>query len=326
MLRPFSVPPTLSLCTYWPLFSRAQLHLSALFRGSGEYIIIDNVVEDGGDGCIAMNNNAFGLVSNNILRRCSLGVGAGPAGSLSTAANSTPFAITSNLVEDCDYGVLLGWFGYKDRVGPMNCVVSNNIIRRPRSCGIQNNGAPGAPDGVWIVSGNQITQAGYAQGRYAAANPSDGPGHGIYAGSLHDVQIIGNSITGGLGNGIFASGLHFVVSNNVLAAGPAGFNATGIVVSNSVDINVVDNTVRGFLQAIVATDKDTIRIRGNSIDVSHSPAAAGIVVKAGVARVSVSDNAVTGTGSGDHERERCVALEGPNRLSASRVERDNLCW
>eukprot|EP01052_Picozoa_sp_SAG31_P042971 SAG31_NODE_7003_length_1822_cov_2.189785_2_plen_37_part_01 len=24
----------------------------------------------------------------------------------------------------------------------MNCIVSNNIIRRPRSCGIQNNGAP----------------------------------------------------------------------------------------------------------------------------------------------------------------------------------------
>eukprot|EP01052_Picozoa_sp_SAG31_P042970 SAG31_NODE_7003_length_1822_cov_2.189785_1_plen_314_part_00 len=83
----------------------------ALNFNSGEYIITDNVVEDGGDGCIAMNNNAFGLVSNNILRRCSLGVGAGPAGSVASAANSTPFAITSNLIEDCDYGVLLGWFG-----------------------------------------------------------------------------------------------------------------------------------------------------------------------------------------------------------------------
>ena len=27
------------------------------------------------DGCIAMNNNAFGLVSNNVLRSCNLGVG-----------------------------------------------------------------------------------------------------------------------------------------------------------------------------------------------------------------------------------------------------------
>jgi hypothetical protein len=53
-----------------------------------------------------MNNNAFGLVSGNILRRCSLGVGAGPAGALASAANSTPFSITANLIEDCDYGLL----------------------------------------------------------------------------------------------------------------------------------------------------------------------------------------------------------------------------
>eukprot|EP01046_Picozoa_sp_COSAG06_P005357 COSAG06_NODE_238_length_19422_cov_16.417741_19_plen_188_part_00 len=42
-----------------------------------------------------------------------------------------------------------------------------DIIRRPRSCGIQNNGAPGAPDGVWIVQGNQISQSGYAIGGHA---------------------------------------------------------------------------------------------------------------------------------------------------------------
>ena len=85
--------------------------------------------------------------------------GAGPSGSAATAAASTPFAITGNIIEDCDYGVLLGWFGYAGRVGPVNCIVSNNIIRRPRSCGIQNNGGPGAPDGArqlrhhfWTVS------------------------------------------------------------------------------------------------------------------------------------------------------------------------------
>jgi hypothetical protein len=52
----------------------------ALNFNSGEYIITENVVENVGDGCIAMNNNAFGVVANNILRRCNLGVGAGPAG------------------------------------------------------------------------------------------------------------------------------------------------------------------------------------------------------------------------------------------------------
>ena len=304
-------------CATWP-----ACLTTVVGRGSGEYIITDNVVEDGGDGCIAMNNNAFGIVANNILRRCSLGVGAGPAGALSSETNSTPFTVTSNLIEDCNYGVLLGWFGYKDRLGPMNCVISNNIIRRPRSCGIQNNGAPGSPDGVWIVQGNQITQAGYTQGRYAAAMASEGPGNGIYAGSLRDVQIIGNSITAGQGRGIFASGLHFIVSSNVLVAGTGpGANATGIYVGNSEDMNVAENSVRGYAHAIVATDKDTIRIRGNSIDVSHSPVASGIEVKAGVARAAVVDNAVTGAGGA---ASRCVALGGP--ASASRVERDNLCW
>lgn len=293
----------------------------ALNFNSGEYIITGNVVEDGGDGCIAMNNDAFGVISNNILRRCSLGIGAGPAGSVRSAVNSTPFTITSNLIEDCDYGVLLGWFGYKDRVGPMNCIVSNNIIRRPRSCGIQNNGAPGATDGVWVVQGNQITQAGYTQGRYAGANPAGGasPGLAIYAGSLHDVQIIGNSISGGLGDGIFASGLHFVISGNILSGGPP-LNATGITVVNSVDIDVSSNNLRGYGTAIIATDKDTIRIRGNSIDVSHSTAAVAVVVKGAVSRVVVSDNAVTGA---DHEA-RCVSMEGLPSLK--RLERDNLCW
>ena len=77
---------------------------------------------------------------------------------------------------------------------------------------------------------------------------------------------------------------------------------------------------RGYGQAIVATDKDTIRIRGNAIDVSHSPTARAVVVEAGVKRVVVSDNAVTGA---DRE-ERCVSVEGVAGLQ--RVERDNLCW
>ena len=172
----------------------------------------------------------------------------------------------------------------------------------------------------WVVQGNQITQAGYTQGRYAAASPPDGPGRAIYAGSLHDVQIIGNSISGGLGDGIFASGLHFVISGNILSGGPP-LNATGITVVNSVDIDVHGNNLRGYSTAIIAADKDTIRIRGNSIDVSHSTAAVAVVVRGAVRRVIVSDNAVTG--ADDHEA-RCVSMEGLPSLK--RLKRDNLCW
>lgn len=179
-------------------------------------------------------------------------------------------------------------------------------------------GAPGAPDGNFIVSGNQITQAGYTQGRYENATQENGQGsYGIYAGSLQTVQITGNQISGGRGDGIFASGLHFVVSANVLSGG--GFkNATGIQVVNSVDMDIANNNLRGYGQAILATDRDTIRIRGNTIDASHSPTATAVVVKSGVKRVAVTDNAITG---GD--AERCVDVGG---LGLHKVKRDNLCW
>eukprot|EP01052_Picozoa_sp_SAG31_P038054 SAG31_NODE_5012_length_2802_cov_1.688494_1_plen_150_part_00 len=148
--------------------------------------------------------------------------------------------------------------------------------------------------------------------------PSDGPGRGIYAGSLHDVQIIGNSISGGLGDGIFASGLHFIISGNILSGGPPQ-NATGILIANSEEIDVSSNNVRGYGQAIVATDKDRVTIRGNTIDVTHSSVATAVVVKEPVARVLVSSNVVNGA-----DEERCISIEGLG--SPTRVKRDNMCW
>eukprot|EP01043_Picozoa_sp_COSAG02_P062062 COSAG02_NODE_8474_length_2560_cov_3.102397_1_plen_276_part_00 len=128
----------------------------ALNFNSGEYIVTENTVENSGDGCIAMNNNAFGTVANNILRRCNLGIGSGPSGGCNLPCpptgcsqpcgnprgtgpdtNSTPFVVTGNLIEDCDYGMLLGWFGYKGRLGPMNTVISSNVIRRARQSAVQ---------------------------------------------------------------------------------------------------------------------------------------------------------------------------------------------
>ena len=79
-------------------------------------------------------------------------------------------------------------------------------------------------------------------------------------------------------------------------------NGTGISVVDCVDIDISSNNLRGYTTAIMASDKDTIRVRGNSIDVSHSSTAVGVVVKAGVKRTIVSDNAVTGAIS---EHARC---------------------
>ena len=58
------------------------------------------------------------------------------------------------------------------------------------------------------------------------------------------MQITGNSISGGLGDGIFASGLHFVVASNILSIDPSRTNSTGILVTNSVDIDISGNNLR----------------------------------------------------------------------------------
>ena len=88
---------------------------------------------------------------------------------------------------------------------------------------------------------------------------------------------------------------------------------------NSEDIEISSNNLRGYANAIVATDKDLIRIRSNTIDVSHSAAAAAVIVKATVKRVVVSDNAVTGAAE-----EKCIVMEGA--ASLKRLKRGNMCW
>ena len=304
----------------------------ALNFNSGTYIITDNLVENVGDGCIAMNNNAFGLISNNVLRSCNLGVGAGPSGSSASAASSTPFVISGNQIEDCDYGILLGWFGYAGRVGPIGSVVSNNVILRPRSCGIQYNGGPGAHDGSWIVQGNQIMHSGFPATPPPHTDPSEvGPGRGIYAASLSNVHIIGNAVTNGRGDAITAMGLHFIISGNILQGPPPSGNTTttaacGITVPDSVDVTIVDNNCRGFGTAIAVADKDRLVVRGNSIDVSHSSAALGVVVEATAARVVVSDNTVSGSvmDAITQKEQQCFTMAGA--ASSTRVSRNNLCW
>lgn len=295
----------------------------ALNFNAGEYIITGNVVENTGDGCIALNNNAFGVVAHNILRRCNLGIGAGPAGSVASSNASTPFVITSNLIEDSDYGVLLGWFAYAGRLGPVNCIVSHNIVRRCRSTAIQNNGAPGMLDGAWIVSENQITHTGFPATQ-PPRTQGPGPGHGIVAVQLHDVAIRGNIISHGRGIAITAeTALHYVISDNIISADPDlpyGSTSTGIAVAAADDISVAHNTVRGFGQAITVSDiSDRVRITANNVDVSGNDSV-GIHAGLAVARIVVSGNTVSGAGKSTN----CVTIAGSP--SSSRVSHDNVCW
>jgi hypothetical protein len=123
-------------------------------------------------------------------------------------------------------------------------------------------------------------------------------------------------------------GLHFVVADNILAldanstgiTGAATGAVTGITVSDSEDIAIRGNNIRGFATAISVAGKDRIQIRSNSIDVSHSPAARGVFVDAAVSRVVAADNAITGASSAS----TCVDIAGT--AGRTRVSRNNECW
>jgi hypothetical protein len=305
--------------------------------------VTENTVENTGDGCIAMNNNAFGTVSNNVLRRCNLGIGAGPSGGCNLPCppqgcdqpcgnprgtggdtNSTPFIVTGNTIEDCDYGMLLGWFGYKGRLGPMNTVISSNVVRRSRQAGIQYRGDE--VDGAVIIQGNQVIHSGYPnqvppgpESRRPIDPNKPGYGRGIYAWAIQDVQINGNLVSHSLGPAISSVGAkHVVISSNLLVADGANMNTTGVEITGSTDVVVQGNDARGFRTAIGAPNQgaksDRIQIRGNSLDATGG--GEGISVGSDVKRVVIAGNTIMGGG--------CVSLQGAN--ASTRVQRDNECW
>jgi hypothetical protein len=288
----------------------------ALNFNSGEYIITGNTVQDVGDGCIAMNNNAFGIVSNNILRRCNLGVGAGPAGSVPTSNASTPFTVSNNMIEDSDFGILLGWFAYKDRLGPVNCIVSNNIIRRIRSVAIRYDGDPAKLSGTWTITGNQITHAGFPASQ-PPRTTGEGAGQGIVLAGISNIQVIGNSLTHGKGVALtVASSMHVIASSNLITAdeSESGFGV-GVSVAGSTDVTVATNIIRAFASGVsVDGGSSLVQVTSNSIDLQNKVGAFAVVTAAGVTKVVVANNMVSNGPS-------TACVKSPDGLV-----HDNVCW
>lgn len=234
--------------------------------------------------------------------------------------------------------MLLGWFGYKGRLGPMNTVISSNVVRRSRQAAIQYRGD--GVDGAIIISANQIVHSGYPNSvppGPESRRPIDphklGYGRGIYCWSLQDVQIVSNSVSHSLGPAISSVGAtHVVIASNIVSAEGAQLNSTGIMLDSSTDVLVSGNNVRGFAVGISMLPppfgkSDRVQIRGNNIDVSaiHGGGAGepvAVSVAANVAHAVVADNVVTGTAAGG--AATCVIFEGTN--SSTRVQRNNECW
>jgi len=89
------------------------------FNG-GINIVTNNQIRNGGDGGVAFNNGARGIISDNYIYKCNLGVGCGPEGFTTDTSYNNTLQIDSNTIDSCDWGVNLGWFGFVGREGPEN--------------------------------------------------------------------------------------------------------------------------------------------------------------------------------------------------------------
>ena len=307
----------------------------ALNFNNGEYLITANIVENAGDGCIAMNNNARGIVSDNILRRCNLGIGAGTdfavPGQPNNTALDSPILISGNIIEDTQTGLALGWYGYAGKVGPVASIASGNTVLRARMAGIEYGGAAApAPQGFqiadWNVVGNSVLQSGYTQSHPTCDNSTDslfaccppntcppGPGNhevdagkGIAVGQLVGASITANTVSGCLSNAIELSGRAVTVSGNTIRRNDATGRAEAVgIAAAGTDIAVLENHLSGFGNASIAlSHKDRLghstptsgaTVRGNTVH-GAGTSAVGVSVGDGSTHVDVSSNSMRDVG------------------------------
>jgi hypothetical protein len=129
------------------------------FNG-GINIVTNNQIRNGGDGGVAFNNGARGIISDNYIYKCDLGVGCGPEGFTTDTSYNNTLQIDSNTIDSCDWGVNLGWFGFAGREGPENFSVTNNSFYNCKSHAIRYDGRTGAWNPNGVISNNVVYRTG----------------------------------------------------------------------------------------------------------------------------------------------------------------------
>ncbi len=185
------------------------------FNG-GFWSIVGNVVMNSGDGGIAMNNAAAGVVSSNYIYKCVLGVGMGPNGD--TANPYTKLLISGNIIDSCDYGYNGGWYSYPGREGPRYVQLNGNHITRCKSHGIYFSGRTSDVDMDLSITENSVLECGSS-----AFDGFSGIGHGISVHAAKGAVITDNKVVKGLGAGYTVSACEKAVfSGNVSRGNQVG--------------------------------------------------------------------------------------------------------
>ena len=102
----------------------------AINFNSGYNLAAGNIINNTYDGGIAYNNGAYGIICENTLNNCNLGVGSGHvANKDDTDTEKYKLIVANNTFVNCNWGINFGWFGYNNKLAPRNFIISNNTFK-----------------------------------------------------------------------------------------------------------------------------------------------------------------------------------------------------
>ncbi len=215
---------------------------------SGTYIVTHNTILNSGDGGIAFNNNANGVISNNIITNCNLGIGAGPEGNTTDSdITSHQMIVANNKITNCNYALNFGYYGFVGRLGPTNFSVVGNTIKNSGAGGFYYSGNPSSNILVQgVVSGNTFVSIG---GSYSFWNTGVDWSRGIWIQNAQGINI--NSNTFGdpsnadvIGIDLTSSNV-LTISNNLFSTNTA-FTMNGCINGGSCsNITIIGNNSKG---------------------------------------------------------------------------------
>ncbi|WP_320443144.1 right-handed parallel beta-helix repeat-containing protein [Gluconacetobacter entanii] len=207
-------------------------------------MVTHNRVSNAGDGCIAFNNGARGTISDNVLTKCNLVIGAGPEGETTDTDIAQNISITANTFDTCQYGVNMGDYGYAGRSGPVNWQITGNTFRDTENVGIEYDINPAAP-----INGTITGNTFYGTG----STNYDGT---AYA-NAHDIRINGGSNIN-------------IVGNSFMSPKATANTQTAVKVYNSTSYNISNNTVYDpagghYIYTLYSSYSTNGTINGNTI-------------------------------------------------------------
>lgn len=184
------------------------------FNGSDLVAIVTgNKLRNGKDGGVAMNNDCRGIVSDNDIQKCDLGVGVGPMGT--TIAPDNDLQIIGNRISVCNYGIGMGSYGFSGREGPQKMVIANNVIRKTKNAAIRDDGTSLASYGLMVIQANNISYCGSTE-----YDGSPGEGRGIAIFNAQNTDILDNIFNDLTGEAIYtASAKNRIRGNQIRNAG-----------------------------------------------------------------------------------------------------------